>query len=95
MTDSDKKPTFAIALQYDGDESPQVVARGYHEVAEQILELAEEAKVPLHQDNELAALLEDLDLGDHVPQALYRVVAEVLVFAYRISGKHKTFMDDL
>ncbi len=95
MAEIDNKPTFAIALQYDGDAAPQVVARGYHEVAEEILELAEENKVPLHQDNELAALLEDLDLGDHVPQALYRVVAEVLVFAYRISGKHKEFMDKL
>ena len=87
MSESDKKPTFAIALQYDGDEAPQV--------ADQILDLAKEADVPLHQDNELAMLLEDLDLGEQVPQALYRVVAEVLVFAYRLSGKHKSFMDDL
>ncbi len=95
MDEDDKKPTFAIALQYDGDEAPEVVARGYHEVAEQILDLAKEANVPLHQDNELAALLEDLDLGEQVPEALYRVVAEVLVFAYRLSGKHKDFMDSL
>ena len=95
MEEDKNKPTFAIALQYDGDGAPEVVARGYHEIAEEILELAKEANVPLHQDNELAALLEDLDLGDQVPQALYRVVAEVLVFAYRLSGKHKAFMDKL
>ncbi len=95
MEEPKGKPTFAIALQYDGDGAPEVIARGYHEVAEEILELAKEANVPLHQDNELAALLEDLDLGDQVPQALYRVVAEVLVFAYRLSGKHKAFMDKL
>ena len=93
--DSDNKPTFAIALQYDGEGAPEVVARGYHEIAEEILQIAKEANVPLHQDNELAALLEDLDLGDQVPEALYRVVAEVLVFAYRLSGKHKAFMDKL
>ena len=95
MEEDKNKPTFAIALQYDGDGAPEVVARGYHEIAEEILELAKEANEPLHQDNELAALLEDLDLGDQVPQALYRVVAEVLVFAYRLSGKHKAFMDKL
>ncbi len=93
--ETDNKPTFAIALQYDGEGAPEVVARGYHEIADEILEIAREAKVPLHQDNELAALLEDLDLGDQVPAALYRVVAEVLVFAYRLSGKHKAFMDKL
>ena len=93
--DTDNKPTFAIALQYDGEGAPEVVARGYHEIADEILEIAREANVPLHQDNELAALLEDLDLGDQVPEALYRVVAEVLVFAYRLSGKHKAFMDKL
>ena len=93
--ETDNKPTFAIALQYDGEGAPEVVARGYHEIADEILEIAKEAKVPLHQDNELAALLEDLDLGDQVPEALYRVVAEVLVFAYRLSGKHKAFMDKL
>ena len=93
--EADNKPTFAIALQYDGEGAPEVVARGYHEIADEILEIAREANVPLHQDNELAALLEDLDLGDQVPAALYRVVAEVLVFAYRLSGKHKSFMDKL
>lgn len=93
--ETDIKPTFAIALQYDGEGAPEVVARGYHEIADEILEIAKEANVPLHQDNELAALLEDLDLGDQVPEALYRVVAEVLVFAYRLSGKHKAFMDKL
>lgn len=93
--EDDKKPTFAIALQYDGEGAPEVVARGYHEIADEILEIAKEANVPLHQDNELAALLEDLDLGDQVPEALFRVVAEVLVFAYRLSGKHKAFMDKL
>ena len=95
MKQQEDKPTFAIALQYDGEGAPEVVARGYHEVAEEILELAKEADIPLHQDHELASLLEDLDLGDQVPQALYVVVAEVLVFAYRLSGKHKAFMDNI
>ena len=40
-------------------------------------------------------LLSQLDLGDRIPEALYVVIAEVLCFAYRLSGKHKDFMDDL
>ena len=36
-----------------------------------------------------------VDLGDQIPEALYVVIAEILSFAYRISGKHKTFMDNI
>ena len=91
----EKLPRFAIALEYDGKLAPQVTARGHEEVALQILRLAQEAGVPIHQDNELARVLDQLDLGDQIPEALYVVIAEILCFAYRLSGKHKDFMDDL
>ena len=87
-------PRFAVALEYDGQQAPVVTAKGHHEVAEEILAIAEKEGIPVHEDRELAALLEQLDLGDHIPQSLYVVVAEVLSFAYRLSGKHKDFMDD-
>tara|TARA_R110002096_G_scaffold428332_1_gene639848 strand:+ start:749 stop:1090 length:342 start_codon:yes stop_codon:yes gene_type:complete len=88
-------PRFAIALEYDGREAPRVTATGHDEIAMQILRLAHEADIPIHQDNDLSLLLAQLDLGDQVPEALYRVIAEILTFAYRLSGKHKDFMDDL
>ncbi len=87
-------PRFAVALEYDGQRAPVVTAKGHHEVAGKILAIAEKEGVPVHQDRELAALLEQLDLGEQIPQSLYTVVAEVLSFAYRLSGKHKDFMDD-
>ena len=93
--DYDSKPKFAIALEYDGKLAPVVTARGHHEVAEDILDLAKLADIPIHQDAELAALLTELDLGDHIPEPLYYVIAEVLSFAYHLSGKHKDFMDEL
>jgi flagellar biosynthesis protein len=93
---SDKnKPKFAIALEYDGMRAPVVTAKGHQDVAEEILHLAEQENIPVYEDKELSALLKDLDLGDHIPQSLYVVVAEVLSFAYRLSGKHKDFMDRL
>ncbi len=88
-------PRFAIALEYDGKLAPQVTARGHDEVALQILRLAEESGVPIHQDSELALVLDQLDLGDQIPEALYVVIAEILCFAYRLSGKHKAFMDEI
>ena len=90
-----KLPRMAIALEYDGKLAPQVTARGHEEIALQILRLAQEAGVPIHQDNELALVLDQLDLGDQIPEALYVVIAEILCFAYRLSGKHKSFMDDI
>ena len=89
------QPRFAIALEYDGKQAPVVIARGHHEIADEILQIARLQKVPIHEDEELTLLLSQLDLGDHIPEALYVVIAEVLSFAYRLSGKHKGFMDKL
>ena len=88
-------PVFAIALEYDGKQAPLVTARGHYEQADEILKIAREANIPIHEDKELSLLLSQLDLGDHIPEALYVVIAEILSFAYRLSGKHKDFMDDL
>ena len=89
------QPRFAIALEYDGKQAPVVTARGHHEIADEILQIARQENIPVHEDEELSLLLSQLDLGDHVPDALYVVIAEVLSFAYRLSGKHKDFMDKL
>jgi flagellar biosynthesis protein len=77
----------AIALNYDGENAPRLTAKGRGELAQRILALAEEHDVPLHEDPELAALLAQLPLGEEIPQALYRAVAEVIAFAYLLSGK--------
>lgn len=88
-------PKFAIALEYDGRDAPRVTAKGHDEIADRILRLAQEARVPIHFDKDLALVLDQLDLGEHIPEALYLVIAEILTFAYRLSGKHKDFMDDI
>ena len=88
-------PRFAIALEYDGEQAPRVVARGHNEIADQILKLAQQADVPMFQDSELALVLDQIELGDQIPEALYVVIAEILCFAYRISGKQKDFLDKI
>ncbi len=80
----------AIALHYDESRSrpvPQVTATGQNEIAEQILELARQHNIPVHEDADLAVLLSQLDLYEDIPETLYQAVAEVLAFAYIISGK--------
>jgi flagellar biosynthesis protein len=88
MTDIDHdRPDLAIALNYDGENAPRLTAKGQDELARRIVELAREHDVPLHQDPQLAALLAQIPLGEEIPEALYRAVAEVIAFAYMISGK--------
>ncbi len=77
----------AVALRYDGRSAPRVIAKGKGEIAEQILALARENDIPLHEDLELVTLLAQLELDSEIPPALYIAVAEVIAFAYRISGK--------
>ena len=95
MTDYDaNKPDLAIALNYDGENAPRLTAKGRGELAQRILELAEQHQVPLHEDRELAALLAQIPLGEEIPEALYRAVAEVIAFAYLLSGKRPPGYED-
>ena len=78
---------LAVALKYDGNNAPKVTAKGEGITAQQILELAEKHGVPLQNEPELARILAQVPLGDEIPQELYIAVAEVIAFAYFISGK--------
>ncbi|VAW64505.1 Uncharacterized homolog of the cytoplasmic domain of flagellar protein FhlB [hydrothermal vent metagenome] len=83
-----KKPkTIAVALEYDGSNTPTISAQGVGDVAEKIIDIAKQCGVPLQQDSELVEILAELNLGDEVPENLYRAVAEVIAFAYILSGK--------
>jgi flagellar biosynthesis protein len=81
------QPDIAVALHYDGESAPRVTAKGQGELAERILALAKEHGIPLHDDPELAAILTQIPLGDEIPETLYLVIAEVIAFAYMVSGK--------
>jgi len=79
----------AVALQYNEalDHAPQVVASGKGIKADRIIEVAREHDVPVHQNRELAETLSLLDVGQFIPEELYEVVAEVMVFVYHIDRR--------
>ena len=83
-----KKTPKAVALKYDrhADAAPKVVAKGRGHIAEKIKRVAEEAGVPIMADENLVQVLEALDVDIEIPPELYRAVAEVLVFVYRLNG---------
>ncbi|MES9968831.1 MAG: EscU/YscU/HrcU family type III secretion system export apparatus switch protein [Candidatus Thiodiazotropha sp.] len=96
MTDyQSKDPDLAVALKYDGENAPRLTAKGRGDLAHRILALADEHAVPLHEDAELAALLAQIPLGEEIPEALYRAVAEVIAFAYLLSGKMPPGYEDV
>lgn len=75
------KPKTAVALQYNkGDAAPKVIATGKGAVADRIIDEANKADVPLYEDAKLAKTLSKLEIGDVIPEELYGVVAEILVF---------------
>jgi len=77
----------AVALKYDGQQAPKVTAKGTGFTAEQILEIAEQHGIPLQNDPDLVKILAQVPLGEEIPQNLYIAVAEIIAFAYFLSGK--------
>ncbi len=78
---------IAIALEYDGENAPKVTAKGSGSVAEKIIEIAQQHNINLHEDKALIEVLAQLELGDEIPDTVYRAVAEVIAFIYIIKGK--------
>jgi flagellar biosynthesis protein len=72
------------ALRYTGTGAPEVVAAGRGALAQRILAHAHEAGVPVHRDPELADALAALAVGEEVPEAMWKAVAELLAWAYSI-----------
>ena len=86
----DKTPK-AVALKYDNekDHAPKVIAKGRGDIAERIIEIAKAHHLPLYEDKNLVQILEAFELETEIPPELYRAVAEVLAFVYRLNRKLK------
>ncbi len=87
MTTDDEGRRRAVALRYDteGNSAPRVVAKGAGHLAERIMEIAEEHGIAIYEDPDLVAALSKLDIQMEIPAELYRAVAEVLAFVYRLN----------
>lgn len=71
----------AVALRYDGGSSaPIVVASGMGYLAEKIVEVAADNGVPVYEDNSLATMLSQLQLGEQIPDSLYQAIVQIYVY---------------
>ncbi len=84
-----RKAAAALRYRRDVDAIPRVTASGRGYIAEKILELAREAGIPIREDASLVEALARLDVGSEIPPELYRIVAEILAFVYRMDQQWK------
>lgn len=86
-----ERRSTAAALAYDPckTDPPQVVASGRGMTAAEIVRVAREHGVPVHEDAALVEALAALDCSRTIPHELYAVVAEVLAFVYVVDARAK------
>jgi flagellar biosynthesis protein len=83
----DVKRQLAVALHYDKTGAPRVIAKGKGTIGARIVELAKAHDIPIEENEVLAGALSRVEIGDEIPEDLYKAVAEVLIFVLRLSGR--------
>ena len=80
---------LAVALHYDKTGAPRVVAKGKGTIGARIIELARAHDIPIEENEVLAGALSRVEIGDEIPEELYKAVAEVLIFVLRLTGRSR------
>jgi flagellar biosynthesis protein len=79
-----EKKEKAAAIVYDQTGAPRIVAKGEGEVARKMIEAAEAEGIPIQRNELLIEALMQVELTKEIPPQLYRAVAEILAFIYRL-----------
>jgi flagellar biosynthesis protein len=85
-----RRKVAALKYKPNEDAAPKVVAKGSGWLAERILEVAKDNRIPLKEDRQLVEVLSAIDLNREIPPELYKAVAEILAFVYRMSKKESS-----
>lgn len=72
----------AVALTYDENKqaAPVIVASGIGYMAEKMIEIGKENGVPVYEDNSLATMLTQLELGAEIPEELYQAIVDIYIY---------------
>lgn len=86
-----KSDTRAAALKYEmgSDLAPVVVASGYGDVAERIIDIAEKQGIPVYRDDSVSSMLCMLDVGKTIPPELYEIIAKVYCSILASAAKYR------
>jgi flagellar biosynthetic protein FlhB len=77
---------LSIAISYVRDEmdAPKMVAKGADNLAFRIREIARENKIPVIENKPVARALYKLEVGESIPEEMFKAVAEILAYVYSI-----------
>lgn len=81
----------AVALSYDVEtnHAPRIIGKGKGFLAENIIKKAHENNIPIQEDSTLLELLSQININETIPEELYKAVAEVFAFVYKIDQINK------
>lgn len=83
-----RKTGRAVALKYDkAAGAPMVIASGMGYTAERMVEVAEDNGIPIYEDNSLATMLSQLQLGQPIPPELYQAIVQIYVYFLNFDPK--------
>src|SRR5438105_4038360 len=84
---------YSVAIHYEMEAmaAPRVVAKGKNYLAHRIRAIANEHQVPIVENQPLAqALYKSADVGQEIPAHLYRAVAEILAYIFKLMNQRKS-----
>ena len=76
----------AIALEYGKRRAPSILAKGEGDEAMSIIDAAFDLELPVIEDEALQRLLSGVEIGEEIPESLYRAVAVVLAWVFWLRG---------
>ena len=90
MKNDNSVSQMAVSLQYKKGKhaAPKVTAKGQGWMADRIIKMAQENNIPIREDKDLLHLLSEIDVGQEVPESLYKVVAELLAWVYQLNQNY-------
>ena len=82
-----KKKAVGLGYNRSQDNAPKVLASGAGEIANKIINLAKEHDIPIKEDPDLIEILSKVEVDQEIPPNLYKAVAEIFSFLYKITNK--------
>jgi len=83
----DKEVAVALAYEPEKSGAPKVLAAGFGEIAQRILDLARQEDIHIHENKTLANLLVKVPVDSEIPEGAYQLVAELLAFLYATDAR--------
>ena len=82
-----KKKAVALGYNRSKDNAPRVLASGAGEIANRIIDIAKEHDIPIKEDPDLIEILSKVEVDQEIPPNLYKAVAEIFSFLYKITKR--------